>query len=142
MTSTTHGPVLPDGDHRGGAEGAVGVGPGREEPASSPNGYSSPSAPPFDAGEFDRINAALWDKVWKDPGRVEELLSIAVGALGSMAIHPGHVCKCPDFTKPDPTFALCQVHGPYRDNRAEQALRRMLQRVLLGATHEEQEDHR
>lgn len=83
---------------------------------------SRPPAPPFDAAEFDRINAALWDAARADPGRGEPLLEIAVGVLGSIALPGGS--------------------REWTQTEAAQALRRMLQRVLLGSTHKDTEDHR
>lgn len=61
--------------------------------------------------EYDTIIEAIWEHPWNDPGRMPALLTTAVSALGEIAL-------LADDTEAELV--------------ATQALRRMMQRVLIG----------
>lgn len=53
-----------------------------------PTGWQPADQPALDWGgadEFSEINSAIWSGSTTDPGRIEECLTIALGALGSLA---------------------------------------------------------
>jgi hypothetical protein len=64
----------------------------------------------FTAQEGAEIHDRIWDAPWSDPGRIEDLLRVAVPALSAIAAG--------------------EVELP--DKAAAQVLRTMLRRVLLG----------